>query len=60
MTKKHFEEMARMIRERKNKNDSPEAIHAMIQMAIHMGRMFNARFDADRFRAACQAELQEL
>lgn len=60
MTKKHFEEMARFIREKEMTNENFSVLEGMKDLAIHMGKTFNYRFDADRFRRACQAEPQEL
>ena len=55
MTKRHFVEAARYIRERLTGSEHAAAV----DLICHLGLRFNPRFDALRFRIAC-GEGQEL
>jgi hypothetical protein len=48
MTKKHFVEAARYIRERLSRPDHAAAV----DLIVHLGHRFNPRFDEHRFRTA--------
>jgi hypothetical protein len=54
MTKKHFVAMAALIRQAKRDAMPAEYVRGLYRMAIYLGTQFGARFDCDRFRAACE------
>ncbi len=55
MTKKHFEAAARLVRDARGVY-TRGTVAAIEETFVDLFRMFNPRFDADRFRAACRGE----
>ena len=60
MTKKHFEEAAVWILTAKISGNDPMFCLGAEAVMTHMGRMFNPRFDVDRFVNACQPRLTKV